>query len=64
MTDKPKQKAPRTVRLYPPVERAWSRIDQEDNFNYYVNYCLAEKMGIPANFEIYKRPKPGEDNDN
>jgi len=50
------QRPPRSVRLYPPVEKAWIALGNEDSFNYFVNYCLAEKLGIPANFDIYRRP--------
>jgi len=47
----------RSTKLYPPVERAWARLSQEDNFNYYVNMCLAEKMGLQVDLEPYRRSK-------
>ena len=57
MNDKQKQRPPRPVRLYEPVEEAWNRLDAEDNFNYYVNYCLSEKLGLQIDLEPYKREK-------
>jgi len=45
----------RSVKLYPPVEIAWSRLSQEPNFNYFVNVCLAEKMGLQKDLEPYRR---------
>lgn len=47
----------RSVKLYPPVEAAWRRLNQEDNFNYFVNYSLAEKMGLQKDLEPYRRNK-------
>ncbi len=52
-----KQKPPRTVRLYPPVEEKWAKLNQEDNFNFYVNYCMAEKLGVAVDINEYRRPK-------
>ncbi len=50
-----KQKSPRPVRLYPPVEEGWRQLNQEANFNFFVNYCLAEKMGLQVDLEPYRR---------
>lgn len=47
----------RSVKLYAPVEAAWKQLNQEDNFNYFVNYCLAEKMGLQIDLEPYRRMK-------
>ena len=49
----------RGVKLYPPIENAWLQLNQEDNFNYFVNYCLAEKMGLQIDLEPYRRNKGG-----
>ena len=64
MKEKQTQKAPKTVRLYPPIEQAWDRLEREwkaqgkeINFNYHVNMCLAEKLGIPIDLEKYHRLK-------
>ena len=56
MSDRHKQN-PKPVRLYPPIQKAWDRLDQEDNFNYYVNMCLAEKLGVQVDLNLYRRPK-------
>lgn len=57
MPDKPKQKAPRQVRLYPPIEAAWDALKNEDNFNYFVNVCFAEKLGVQIDIDEYRRAK-------
>jgi len=44
--EKAQQGSPRSVRLYPPVEARLTK-EQEDNFNWYVNYLFAEAQGIP-----------------
>jgi len=56
-----KQKPPKPVRLYPPVQSAWDRLGQDANFNYFVNYCLAEKLGINVDLEPYRREKHNDD---
>ena len=47
---------PKPVRLYPPIQQAWDRLEQEHNFNYYVNMCLAEKLGVKVDLNLYRRP--------
>ena len=56
MPDKEKT-TQRTVKLYGPVEQAWKQLNQEKNFNYFVNYSLAEKMGLQIDLEPYRRNK-------
>ena len=49
------QSAPRPVRLYPVVEEAMKEYLPDINFNYFINICLAEYMGLDIDLEPYRR---------
>ena len=67
MTEPSKKR--RSVRLYPPVESAWQRLQRElgsdpgkdaseENFNYTTNVLFAEKLGVnPEVIDAYRRQK-------
>ncbi len=55
MAEEKKQDGPKQVRLYPPVQAAWNALNQEENFNYFVNASLAEKLGVQKDLTPYRR---------
>lgn len=54
---------PRTVKLYKPVADKLETL-HIDNFNFWINYLLAEKLGIdPQIIEAYRREKADKHDD-